>query len=68
MLPSIAEQANLSLTWSETPEDTFSQDEAHIQEWKLCGKTLLPFVFTQALQIQSALKESKHLLCFDKAY
>ena len=29
MLASIAEQASLSLTWSETPEDTFSHDEAH---------------------------------------
>ena len=27
MLASIAEQASLSLTWSETPEDTFSRDE-----------------------------------------
>ena len=31
MLASVAEQASLSLTWSETPEDTFSHDEAHIQ-------------------------------------
>ena len=30
MLASVAEQVNLSLTWSETPEDTFSHDEAHI--------------------------------------
>ena len=30
MLDSVAEQARLSLTWSETPEDTFSHDEAHI--------------------------------------
>ena len=30
MLSSVAEQASLSLTWSETPEDTFSHDEAHI--------------------------------------
>ena len=29
MLASVAEQAGLSLTWSETPEDTFSHDEAH---------------------------------------
>ena len=28
MLASVAEQASLSLTWSETPEDTFSHDEA----------------------------------------
>ena len=30
MLASVAEQASLSLTWSETPKDTFSCDEAHI--------------------------------------
>ena len=30
MLASAAEQASLSLTWSETPKDTFSHDEVHI--------------------------------------
>ena len=30
MLASVAEQASLSLTWLETPEDTFSHDEAHV--------------------------------------
>ena len=30
MLASVAEQASLSLTWSETPEDTFSHDKAQI--------------------------------------
>ena len=30
MLDSVAEQASLSLTWSETPEDTFSHDEAQV--------------------------------------
>ena len=30
MLASVAAQAGLSLTWSETPEDTFSHDEAHL--------------------------------------
>ena len=30
MVASVAEQAGLSLTWSETPEDTFSHDEAHM--------------------------------------
>ena len=30
MLASVAEQAGSSLTWSETPEDTFSHDEAHL--------------------------------------
>ena len=29
-LASAAEQASLSLTWSETPKDTFSHDEAHM--------------------------------------
>ena len=30
MLASVAEQAGLSLTWSETPEDTFCHDDAHL--------------------------------------
>ena len=30
MLASVAEQASLSLTWSKTPEDTFSHDEAQL--------------------------------------
>ena len=30
MLASVAEQACLSVTWSETPEDTFSHDEAQL--------------------------------------
>ena len=30
MQASVAEQARLSLTWSDTPEDTFSHDEAQI--------------------------------------
>ena len=30
MLASVAEQARLSLTWSETPEDKFSHDEAQL--------------------------------------
>ena len=29
-LVSVAEQASLSLTWSETSEDMFSHDEAHL--------------------------------------
>ena len=29
MLASVAEQASLSLTWSETPEDMFSHYEVH---------------------------------------
>ena len=30
MLAFVAEQAGLSRTWSETPEDTFSHDEAQL--------------------------------------
>ena len=30
MPASVAEQANLSPAWSETPEDTFSHDKAHM--------------------------------------
>ena len=30
MLASVVEQASLSLTWSEIPEDTFSHDEAQL--------------------------------------
>ena len=31
VLASVAEHVSLSLTWSETPEDTFSHDEAQFQ-------------------------------------
>ena len=34
MLASVAEQASLSLTWTETPEDTFSRDEDHMKTAK----------------------------------
>ena len=30
LLASVAEKASLSLTWSETPEDTFSHDEPQL--------------------------------------
>ena len=30
-LASVAVQGSMSLTWSETPEDTFSHDEAHMK-------------------------------------
>ena len=36
MLASVAEHASLSLTGSETPEDTFSHDEAQLQPIRLC--------------------------------
>ena len=32
MLASVAEQASLSLTRSENPEDTFCHDEAHLND------------------------------------
>ena len=32
-LVSVAEQAGLSLTWSQTPEDRFSHDVAHLFLW-----------------------------------
>ena len=32
MLAFVAAQANLSLTWSETPKDTFSHNKAHIND------------------------------------
>ena len=34
LLASVAAQAGLCLTWSETPEDTFSHDDAYIYEIK----------------------------------
>ena len=37
MLASVAEQASLSLTWSETPEDTFSHVVAHVYRSCLCA-------------------------------
>ena len=33
MLASVAEQAGLSLTWSETPKDTFCHDEAEMKNY-----------------------------------
>ena len=39
VLASVAEQASLSLTWSETPEDTFSHDEAHLNCYSAAGSS-----------------------------
>ena len=39
MLASVVEQASLSLTWWETPEDTFSHDEAHLLLGQTSGHT-----------------------------
>ena len=49
-LVSAAEQAGLSLTWSQTPEDRFSHDRAHV----FCGDTctLIKRTATQAKQLQ----------------
>ena len=33
MLPSVGEQASMCLTWSETPEDTFSHDKVQIKSF-----------------------------------
>ena len=33
LLASAAEQVGLSITWSKTPEDRFSRDEAQLQEF-----------------------------------
>ena len=42
MLASVAEQASLNLTWSETPEDTFSHEEAHFCTLQHCyGQSLM---------------------------
>ena len=38
MLASVAEQAGLSLTWSETPEDTFPHDVAQLYIEPTCTK------------------------------
>ena len=35
LLVSLAEQSGLTVTWSQTPEDTFSLDEAHLF-WLVC--------------------------------
>ena len=45
MLASVAEQASLSLTWSETPEDTFSHDEAHIDLYRNKHDSLFDLVW-----------------------
>ena len=64
LLASVAEQASLSLTWSETPEDTFSHDGAHIIK---CKKTSLfisfPCIFS-ALSLILRCFESVSGYCF----
>ena len=54
MLDSVAEQASLSLTWSETREDTFSHDEAHMIVMMTCILHLLQYV--SLINIRSQLK------------
>ena len=53
-LASVAEQASLSLTWSETPEDTFSHGEAH--------KKLLFRIISFLCQLSRCFKISGQLL------
>ena len=40
---SVAEQASLSLTWSETPEGTFSHDKAQMK-FALSMRTVFVFI------------------------
>ena len=47
MLASVAEQASLSLTRSETPEDTFSHDEAQIKYCQQFMKETIKMAFIQ---------------------
>ena len=41
MLASVAEQASLSLTWSETAEDRFSHDEAHMKQYCIVSPKII---------------------------
>ena len=55
MLASVAEQAGLSLTWSETPEDTFSHDEAQLVHGALMAASL-------TITVSSNLRTNNHSL------
>ena len=41
MLASVAEQASLSLTWSETAEDRFSRDEAYMKQYCIVSPKII---------------------------
>ena len=65
MVASVAEQASLSLTWSETPKDTFSHDEARLYSFPRlvsgagCGIRLYRFLsiaFLSILHISECLE------------
>ena len=47
ILASVAEQASLSLTWSETPEDTFSHGAAHIYSTIKCMYIFIGIYFLE---------------------
>ena len=48
MLASVAEQASLNLTWSETPKDTFSHDGAHVVAFSIF-RLLMGLVWKQKM-------------------
>ena len=52
--PEISEQAGFSLTWSETPEDTFSHDEAHVYLFPLCIHPCI--IFTAQLKLSVSFR------------
>ena len=56
MLASVAEQASLTLTWSETPEDTFSHVAAHIIAAIYCRNSALCCVQVDNVQIYQVFK------------
>ena len=58
MITSVAEQASLSLTWSETPEDTFSHDEAHINSYRTSIKPRLWFILETFSRVTRSLLET----------
>ena len=65
MLASVAEQASLSLTWSATPEDTFSHDEAQLlyvgslETQQLCLPKILRYLIYFVDAIMSWLLQTK---------
>ena len=51
MLATVAEQAGLSLTWSETPEDMFSHDKAQMILIFLLPNTMLKVDFKLSYEV-----------------
>ena len=62
MLASVAEQASLSLTWSETHEDTFSHEASQINKSeKTCHCSLIPaFLYLYSKRKSFHNYSSKH--------